>query len=422
MAKKKQTLSGKGAKKATKAIKTQYEDLPYPERRPEDERKRLITGSPGHLVELRHTLFNGKLPQDENGNFRVLIAGGGTGDALVMLAQQLTDENIAADIHYIDLSKASRVIAEKRVKARKLKNITFHTGSLLDAADLGDFHYIDCCGVLHHLPNPQDGFKALAKALKPDGGFGLMVYGTYGRTGVYQMQEALRMVASDGSSYDRVEHTKEILEKLPTTNWLNQNDGINDHEVSDTGIFDLLLHSQDRSYTVPELNQELSNAGLKLVTYIDPAPYNPDFYPLPDQTREVLKEKSLEERAQFCELLSGNMHKHTLYCVPNLREEAITAKPNNMNMIPVYRDSQTEQQFRSMPQGVQPNFTLNRLKFQPTLPPHAALILRTIDGKSSLEDIRRRLPGQPDVFAFQNIFSYVFDVMNSFGKLFLKQR
>ncbi|MBO6836803.1 MAG: class I SAM-dependent methyltransferase, partial [Alphaproteobacteria bacterium] len=179
---------------AVDPVRTQYETYPYPARDPKDEAKRLITGSPSHLRELTHWLFAGRLPQDRP--FRVLVAGGGSGDALTMLAQQTADAGIDADIHYVDLSEATRKIAEARIAARGLtERVTFRTGSLLAAAEWGPFDYIDCCGVLHHLPVPQDGFRALAAALAPQGGMGVMVYGETGRTGVYETQAALRLLA-----------------------------------------------------------------------------------------------------------------------------------------------------------------------------------------------------------------------------------
>ena len=41
--------------------------------------------------------------------------------------------------------------------------------------ELGNFHYINCVGVLHHLPQPQEGLKTLTNLLTPDGGISLMV-------------------------------------------------------------------------------------------------------------------------------------------------------------------------------------------------------------------------------------------------------
>ncbi|MEO0865851.1 MAG: class I SAM-dependent methyltransferase, partial [Pseudomonadota bacterium] len=118
-------------------VQAQYEAYPYPERKPTDERKRLITGSPSLPVEMDHWLWGGA--RDWSQPLRVLVAGGGTGDALIQLAQLLSDAGRPYDITYLDLSRASRRIAEKRAEVRKLKDITFITGSLLDAADHGPF-------------------------------------------------------------------------------------------------------------------------------------------------------------------------------------------------------------------------------------------------------------------------------------------
>ena len=72
---------------ADQSLRAHYEAYPYPPRDPADERKRLITGSPSHLDEVNHYLFAGAA--DFTKPFRVLIAGGGTGDGAVMVAQQL---------------------------------------------------------------------------------------------------------------------------------------------------------------------------------------------------------------------------------------------------------------------------------------------------------------------------------------------
>jgi len=53
-----------------------------------------------------------------------LVADGGTGDAMIMLAQPLVDAGVAAGtVTYLDMSMASRTIAEDRAAARGLTNI-----------------------------------------------------------------------------------------------------------------------------------------------------------------------------------------------------------------------------------------------------------------------------------------------------------
>jgi hypothetical protein len=66
-------------------VREQYEEFPYPERDPEDERKQFIAPYLSRLDAINHHCFKGM--QNFN-DFRVLIAGGGTGDNLISLAEQ----------------------------------------------------------------------------------------------------------------------------------------------------------------------------------------------------------------------------------------------------------------------------------------------------------------------------------------------
>ncbi|HZT18314.1 MAG TPA: methyltransferase, partial [Dongiaceae bacterium] len=105
----------------TDPVLAQYEAYPYPDRRPGDEKTRLVEGSPSHLREIDHYVFGGR--RDFAQPFRALVAGGGTGDGLVMLAQQLADARTPAEIVYLDLSAAARRIAEARARTRGLAGI-----------------------------------------------------------------------------------------------------------------------------------------------------------------------------------------------------------------------------------------------------------------------------------------------------------
>ena len=236
-------------------VRAQYEALPYPPRDPRDEAIRLITGTPSHVLEINHYLFSGRL--NFMRPFRALVAGGGTGDACIMLAQQLADRRCPGEVVYLDISTASRQICEGRAKARGLRNINFLTGSLLDlpSMPIGQFDYIDCTGVLHHLPDPAAGMRALASVLNPDGGMGVMLYGEYGRSGVYPLQELLRTLAPRSMALeDRIAMTKRLIRFLPTTNLFRRNPYLNDHVTGgDAGLYDLLLHSCDRAFTVPDI-------------------------------------------------------------------------------------------------------------------------------------------------------------------------
>ncbi|MEP6971540.1 MAG: class I SAM-dependent methyltransferase, partial [Betaproteobacteria bacterium] len=235
-------------------VKNQYEALPYPARDPADEAQRLILSWLDDLPMINHYCFAGR--QSFGNGFRVLVAGGGTGDGTIFLAEQLRFTD--AQIVHLDISGASLAIAQQRATLRKLSNITFLQDSLLSLPQLGlaPFDYINCSGVLHHLSDPDAGFRALRSVLKPDGAIGLMVYASAGRTGVYQMQALMRMV--NGAELDgqrKIANTRDLLASLPQSNWFKraEADLYHDHKQDDAGLYDLLLHSQDRAYSVDDL-------------------------------------------------------------------------------------------------------------------------------------------------------------------------
>ena len=90
-----------------------------------------------------------------------------------------------AHVTGIDFSNAS--IAETAELKRKhdLHNLELHELPVERAADLGrTFDYIICTGVLHHLPDPESGLRALSHVLAPDGAMHLMLYAPYGRAGI----------------------------------------------------------------------------------------------------------------------------------------------------------------------------------------------------------------------------------------------
>ncbi|MBF9032028.1 methyltransferase [Rhodobacterales bacterium HKCCE3408] len=288
-------------------VAAQYEAYPYPERDPADEAKRLVTGSPSHPLEIDHFLYAGK--RDWLKPFRALIAGGGTGDALIQMAQVLTSAGKPYEITYLDLSKTARGIAEARAEARGLENITFVTGSILDAADHGTFDYVDCCGVLHHLEDPQAGMNAIAKAAGAQGGIGLMVYAPYGRSGVYPLQEAFATLLR-GSPKDRLKRARSIMGRVPDGHPFKRNPHLGDHHASDAGFYDLLLHSRDRAFSIRQLAETVEAAGLTIVG--QPQAYLYDPLPIVGDAG-LLRDLDPVTRMELAEKLGGGIKTHIVY-------------------------------------------------------------------------------------------------------------
>ena len=371
-----------------RSLAAQYEAFPYPARDPRDETRRLFVGSPSHLREIDHWAFGAARPASLP--LRALVAGCGTGDGAIMLATQLAQDGRPGQVVALDRSEAALGIARARAEARGLSNIVFEQRSLLDLpdADAGRFDYIDCCGVLHHLPDPLAALRGLERALAPGGAMGLMVYAPHGRTGVYMLQDALALLAPpDQAPTARLEVARRVMRHLPATAWLRANANFGDHvEGGDAGLYDLLLNPRDRAYTIADFLTLLDGAGLEAAALMEPARYDPDLL-LPDpRLRARAQALGAVERAMLAENLAGNMNTHVLYAV---RTGAAPAAPDAMapGAVPVARELPAEAIARQIaPDGTLP-VGFGRLVVPMPLPTLARPLLGLIDGHRPVGEI-----------------------------------
>ena len=186
------------------AVKAMYEAHPYPPRSPEIDAISMISVGSLDVPTLSAQFFGGRLlarHAPPHAPLRVLVAGCGTGDAVVSLVRSLDMWAPGSKVVAVERSRASLAIARQRVEALRNAgyvgvNVTLVHGSLLDLSSLsvGHFDVVECSGVLHHLQDPVAGLVSLEGALKPGGVIVLMVYAAYGRSGVYMAQFAMRLI------------------------------------------------------------------------------------------------------------------------------------------------------------------------------------------------------------------------------------
>jgi SAM-dependent methyltransferase len=402
-------------------LAAQYESYPYPQRDPRDEKKRLIVGSPSHLREIDWWVFGARRPRSRP--LRALIAGGGTGDATIMLAAHMVRWGQPGTVTYLDRSEAALRIAQARAEARGLTNIVWQRGSLLDLPDVGGekFDYIDCCGVLHHLPDPAQGLAALLSVLAPDGGLGLMVYAPHGRTGVYMVQEALRLLAPpDEPPAGRLDAAKRVMRHLPESNWLRINRNFADHLTGgDAGLYDLVLNPRDRAFDIPALHALLHGAALAVTALMEPMRYDPATY-LPDpKLRARAAALDAVGRAALAEALTGNMSTHVVYCV-RAAERVAPADAMDDAAVPVAREMPAGELARAIRPDGTLSFLFDGLRVPVALPPLATAILGQIDGTRSLGEIAAALAarGTPRA-AFDRAWRETWDKLSGLNRIVL---
>lgn len=375
------------------SVRNQYENYPYPPRDPEDEKALVFFSKSSSLDCINYFCFEGS--RDFNKPFRVLIPGGGTGDCTMYLAEQLRDT--PAEIVYLDMSHASMAIAQERAKVRGLTNITWIHDSILNLPklNLGLFDYITCTGVLHHMTDPQAGLDALKSVLHPEGSIFLLLYAQYGRTGIYQMQDVLRRIhVNEEDIQKKIDNTKTLLKTLPSGNWFNffANEWAFEMKT-DIGIYDLLLHPQDRAYTVPELYDYVEKSGLVihklLITdhVLADVLFQPETFIRDPAILASVKQLSFKEQAAICELMFGQLSKQCCYIsfsdkkVPSVDNLELTPSISICSSRDaVYKVLSDAFLGQSRTIQINPFISLNRTA-------HAADIFKAIDGKRTAKDV-----------------------------------
>jgi 2-polyprenyl-3-methyl-5-hydroxy-6-metoxy-1,4-benzoquinol methylase len=151
-----------------------YERRPYPAPFTSLDEHRDLYENPDRRRAQFHLMWPA---EPQRGNQDILVAGCGTSQA-ARYALREPDARITA----IDISETSlRHTRGLRLKYA-LDNLELHRLQIEDVRELGrTFDQVVCTGVLHHLPDPDLGLRALRDVLRPQGAMHLMVYARYGR-------------------------------------------------------------------------------------------------------------------------------------------------------------------------------------------------------------------------------------------------
>jgi 2-polyprenyl-3-methyl-5-hydroxy-6-metoxy-1,4-benzoquinol methylase len=418
-------------------VRAQYEAYPFPLRDPRDESKRLVITEQDCLGKLNHYCFGGR--QGFGNGFRVLVAGGGTGDHTIFLAEQLRDYD--ASVTYIDISSSSLDICKERGRIRNLHNIEWHQHSLLDVAslDLAPFDLISCTGVLHHLPEPDRGLEALRSVLAPDGAMSLMLYGRTGRMAVYAGQELMRLV-NDGIDDPKLKtrHARALVQCLPETNWLlrggDRKKILGELLDDESNLNDVLLHDQDRAYSVPEIYEFLAEAQLELIEftsfYAEPPccrfMYDPTAWITDSTLKAHVANMPRPQQQAIAEAMNCVLTCHGFYAAPEAAERI--ASPNDFDMVPFFHyfdPGNLPQHFRDAV-GRECGLSYRQSTIQFEVGKYSADLVAGIDGSRSMgelmEMVRRKSAGAATQSELWQHFMAFYKPLNTLDVLLLRHR
>ena len=285
-------------------IGEQYHNYPYP--KPIDDmveylKDHGLLDDPAYLYNLIWPKTG--YPKDE---FTILCAGCGANQGAALAIQ-----NPNAKVTGVDLSDTSLAHSEYLQNKHGIKNLELIKMDLHDVEKLGrKFDIVVSSGVLHHLPNPITGFRALGKVMKNDGSFICMLYAKYGRLGVYMIQRIAQLLGIKQNP-DGIANVKKVLESVPEDHPINHLKKVFNDFKYDAGLVDLFLNPQDKAFSVPEILDLTKQVGLAFVNWQDNFQYHPHGL-FAANTDIIIKIANLPEHEQWeiMELLTGQITKH----------------------------------------------------------------------------------------------------------------
>lgn len=289
-----------------------YERMPYPTPSTNLDEYRNLYKNPDRRRAIFHLMWPTKMPR---GNQEILIAGCGTSQA-ARYALREPDAHVTA----IDISDTSLGHTRDLQQKYGLKNLELHQLPIESIQELGrSFDLIVCTGVLHHLSDPDLGLQSLRNVLKAEGAMQIMVYASFGRTGIYMMQDYCRILGITPSNQELLDISaalSSLPEDHPLTPLLRKS---KDFQRPD-GIADALLHPQDRAYSVPQIYQWLDRCGMSFGRWFEQAPYLPQCGVL-GRTPHAARLAVLPQPAQYAavELFRGTITQHNFMAYRNDR-------------------------------------------------------------------------------------------------------
>lgn len=245
------------------AVEAHYSEHPYP-------KVGTLDSMPLRREEL-NTLAGRWTTRPIPADGRILVAGCGTREAL---AWALSFP--AAEVYACDLSGPSLAISRSLAEQLGITNVRFEQRNLLTLNDDdGLFDVVSSWGVLHHLPEPLDGLKAVRARLRPGGVMHLMLYSRRNRYYIRDFQDLVRTLAIPGGG--------DAAAKMAAAKGLTLGTGWDGSRMSRFSSYvrdqydndpphwaDSFIHPQETDYDLPDLFALLEAGGARFLAWNQP--------------------------------------------------------------------------------------------------------------------------------------------------------
>ena len=245
----------------SQSVREQYEENPYP--------RWINAGFAGTGKSIDKVLFatlthldRGQYPFSEAP--QILIAGCGTGRHALSTAMRYSNSTVLA----VDLSLSSIAYAIRKTNELGIANIEYAQADIMELGVLErQFDLIESVGVLHHLEDPVAGWRILIDLLRPGG---LMKIGLYSELARQDVVACRKLIADKqySASVEDIRRCRQDIISLSAegnetlSRIFDKNDFFSMSECRD-----LLFHVQEHRFTLPQLEEALTELGLEFLGF-----------------------------------------------------------------------------------------------------------------------------------------------------------
>jgi SAM-dependent methyltransferase len=241
----------------SRLVRAQYETNPYPRwlKLPEWPRIDL-------LASLQSAYKTIVAPAGGGRTLRILSAGCGTGQHALSLASFYRDCTVTA----FDLSRASLAHAQRMATRLGIANVEFFHGDILEIAKLcREFDVIESIGVIHHMHDPEAGWRSLLGVLAQGGLIRLGLYGEVARREIVEARRRIAALGLDGSPPSIREFRRKLLGDPSYADLRDLTDWDDFFTVS--AIRDLMFHVQEHRFTLPRIRAMVESQKVRFVGF-----------------------------------------------------------------------------------------------------------------------------------------------------------
>ena len=273
----------------SKEVQAHYEENPYPRwhktsTTPVESLEKLIGYScPQAINDFPNELSDPKTP--------IFIAGCGTGKQSISVAKYFPD----ADILAIDISRRSLAYSKIKSDEMNIKNIQYYHADILELPEsIGQFFYIECGGVLHHMADPLAGWRKLTTHLKPGGIMKIAVYSELARKDVTEERIKINQLNLTPTPTNIRRYRKAKLTETKPSNIVKMFSDF--YSLSECR--DLLFHQHEKCFTWKKIEDATQALGLNLIGLVKHASIHEEFFKLFPEENSLTNFSKLDEFEQ----------------------------------------------------------------------------------------------------------------------------